>query len=403
MISPAPGAGRRARAAAGGPPVVAVVDSYPRVLLGAQRHLLEWLDAWDRSRATPLVLTPADGPLCDEVRARGVRLEVVPYPAALDRYGGRLMAGGAVAKAGRAAAAARYAWGAGRALRRNGVAAVLCDDLRGVLTFGVAAKALGLPLARWVNLADPLGLPDRLEARLCDRLLLIADAMRHRYPPSQVEKYADKFRTILGGIDLDAAAGAAPDRARFGVADDEFVVVTVGSVNRRKGVDRLLAAWAGVPDRLPNARLLIAGAPGASEEERAFADSLRQRTPPHVSFLGPRDDIPALMRSADAFALASRQEGMPRVLQEAMACRLPCVAAGVGGVPEVVADGETGFVVDGDDADEFRDAILRLGADAGLRRRMGEAGRRRAERLFGGETHRTKLLGEIYDLPGLKS
>ena len=383
------------------PPVVVLVDSYPKRLLGAQRRLLEWLDRWDRARATPVVVAPAEGDLPAAVRDRGVRLVLAPYPKALDLYGGGLLAGGPARKAARGLAAARYAWGLRGLLKREGAAAVHCDDMRGVLTAGVAAKSLGLPLSRWSNLESPLGLLDKLELPLCDRVLLISDAMRDKYPPAQVKKYGHKLRTIYGGIDLSAVDAAGPDRARFGVPEDAFVVAHAGSLNRRKGLDRLLAAWPRVVDAVPHARLLSAGGPGELAEDRAFAGSLPNRDLPSVTRLGHREDVPTLMHSADVCVLPSRHEGMGRVLVEAMAAGKPCVGSPAGGIPEVILHERTGLIVDDpDDPAALADALVRLARDPDLRTRFGEAGRHRARTAFDGATCTDALLDELYALPG---
>jgi glycosyltransferase involved in cell wall biosynthesis len=101
-----------------------------------------------------------------------------------------------------------------------------------------------------------------------------------------------------------------------------------------------------------------------------------------LDLLGERDDVPDLLATADVFVLPSKSEGMPISVLEAMAAGLPVVASAVGGVPEVVVDGETGFLVPPGDPEALADALGRLLADGELRRRMGAAGRRRAELRF---------------------
>jgi glycosyltransferase involved in cell wall biosynthesis len=89
-------------------------------------------------------------------------------------------------------------------------------------------------------------------------------------------------------------------------------------------------------------------------------------------------DIPALLRTADVFVLSSRWEGLPLAIIEAMMSGLPVVGTRVGGVAEVMVDGETGLLVPPKDPEALASALNRLLEDAGLRRQMGEAGRRRA-------------------------
>ena len=103
---------------------------------------------------------------------------------------------------------------------------------------------------------------------------------------------------------------------------------------------------------------------------------------PAVQLLGERGDVRELLADADVFVLSSRSEGLPISILEAMAAGLPVVASCVGGVGEIVVDAETGFLVPVGNEGALAAAIERLLADSSLRRRLGAAGRARAEELF---------------------
>jgi glycosyltransferase involved in cell wall biosynthesis len=96
----------------------------------------------------------------------------------------------------------------------------------------------------------------------------------------------------------------------------------------------------------------------------------------------PPEEMPAAYADAEVFCLPSWWEAMPLSVLEAMAAGLPVVASAVGGLPEMVSDGETGFLVAPGDAAGLGDALARLVADPALRARMGAAGRRRARERF---------------------
>jgi glycosyltransferase involved in cell wall biosynthesis len=98
--------------------------------------------------------------------------------------------------------------------------------------------------------------------------------------------------------------------------------------------------------------------------------------------VGERDDVPGLLSDADVFVLASRSEGLPLSVIEAMAAGLPVVASDVGGLRELVRDAETGVLVPPSDATALASALRPLLADRQLRRRLGVAGRARAKALF---------------------
>jgi glycosyltransferase involved in cell wall biosynthesis len=115
-----------------------------------------------------------------------------------------------------------------------------------------------------------------------------------------------------------------------------------------------------------------------------------------AELLGERRDVRQLLGSADLFVLSSRSEGLPLSILEAMASGLPVVASAVGGIPEVVIHDETGLLVPPGDPDALADALRRLLADPALRRRLGAAGRARAEREFSLERARRAHV-ELYE------
>src|SRR5690606_18024107 len=142
---------------------------------------------------------------------------------------------------------------------------------------------------------------------------------------------------------------------------------------------------------LPNARVAVVGAPEA-ETDRAYAAALPNRDHPRVAFLGRREDMPDVMQSLDVLVIPSRHEGMGRVTAEAMAAAKPVAGARTGGIPEIVADGETGLLFDGDDADGLLAALIRLGRSPELRARLGAAGRCRVARHFDAAVQTGKVL-----------
>jgi glycosyltransferase involved in cell wall biosynthesis len=133
---------------------------------------------------------------------------------------------------------------------------------------------------------------------------------------------------------------------------------------------------------------IVGDGPDRPEVEAALGDA--------GELLGERGDVPQLLASADVFVLSSRSEGLPMSILEAMAAGLPVVASAVGGIPELVADGETGLLVPPGDADALAAALQRLVGDPELRRRMGAASAERAEREFSLEAVRAAHVA-LYD------
>ena len=189
-----------------------------------------------------------------------------------------------------------------------------------------------------------------------------------------------RARTCRAGRTVVIHNGIALDRPRrpSRSAAGPVTLLSVGRLRAPKDFRTLLHAMAAL-DR-GTARLRIAGdGPDRAELEHEIA---RLGLGSVVELLGTRDDVDELLAGADVFVLSSASEGLPMSVLEAMAAGLPVVASAVGGVPELVRDGETGALVPPGDSAALASALRTIVADPALRERLGEAGRRRAEQEF---------------------
>ena len=213
-----------------------------------------------------------------------------------------------------------------------------------------------------------------------DCFLAISHAVRDRLVADGIP--SRKVEIVHEGVDVERAA-AVPSgnvHAALFLPTRAPVVGNVGALVAQKNQHMLIDAAALVVRDVPDARFVILG---EGELRSTLEDQIRQKhLERHVFLAGFRADVLELMKDFDVFALSSMQEGMCTSLVDAMAAAKPTVATSVGGVPEVVADGETGFLVAAKDHHALADRIVRLLKDEALRRRMGEAGLARARRLF---------------------
>jgi glycosyltransferase involved in cell wall biosynthesis len=164
-------------------------------------------------------------------------------------------------------------------------------------------------------------------------------------------------------------------RTAHGFASDDLLVASVGRFDPQKNPLGLIAAFARAAAGRPALRLAMAGEGALLEASRALAEKLGIGA--RVSFLGLLERVPEMLSACDLFALASHWEGAPMAVIEAMAAGLPVVATAVGGVPELVVDGENGLLTPPGDAEALAAALaaladgpekrLRFGAAAGLR------------------------------------
>jgi len=157
----------------------------------------------------------------------------------------------------------------------------------------------------------------------------------------------------------------------------------------------LLRALPLVKEKIPHAHALLIGRDsGIQKELEAYA---REREVlPSITFTGPRQDIPELLSLMDISVLTSREEGFPNALLESMAAGIPVVATRVGGIPEVVVEGETAFLVEPDDHEALALRITELLSDPAMARSMGAKGRERVTTVFTMEAMVTST-EEIYD------
>jgi glycosyltransferase involved in cell wall biosynthesis len=187
---------------------------------------------------------------------------------------------------------------------------------------------------------------------------------------------------IHSGVDLNcfkrSKTESNPRRNELGIPPDSLVVGFVGWLIPIKGVTYLVNAMAEVVQRHPNSLLVLVGK-GDEKGEEEF--KLRERVASlgledRVRFLGWRPDVDEIMGCFDIFVLPSLNEGMGRVLVEAMSASLPIVASRVGGIPDLVKDGENGLLVPPADAGALEQAISDLLSDKAKRKSMGETGKR---------------------------
>jgi glycosyltransferase involved in cell wall biosynthesis len=215
------------------------------------------------------------------------------------------------------------------------------------------------------------------------------------YTRSQVLRVSDtsewpKIRVVRCGIDLDRLA-PRPSRP----AGTPFRVVTVGRLAPEKGLMVLLEALLRLQESGIDVALSVVG---SGRHEAAIADFVaRNGLGERVSLVGevPADQVPGLLREADAFCLPSFAEGVPMAIVEAMAIGIPVVSTQVGGIPEVVIAGTTGICVPAGRSDLLAEGIAALATDPERGLAFSTAARRRVEELYDARKTTLHLLETI--------
>jgi glycosyltransferase involved in cell wall biosynthesis len=266
---------------------------------------------------------------------------------------------------------AREVWSFGRWCRAKRVAVVHTAEVSANI-FGLPGAALGgVPVRignrREINPDKTLTtIATQRAAYMCaHRIVANSAAAAARLQAEGVS--ARKITVVRNGLDVERfvprARRAAPRH-----------VVVVAHLRREKGHDVLVDAAPHVLRRFPDARFDIVG---EGPEMDPLLRRVRERGVAHAfTFFGHRDDVAERLAASDIFVLPSRSEASPNALLEAMAAGLPVVASAVGGIPELVDDSRTGFLVPAGNARVLAERICQLMADSSRGARIGDAARR---------------------------
>jgi glycosyltransferase involved in cell wall biosynthesis len=334
---------------------------------GAERQLVELASRLPRDRFEPMVCVLSDrGPLARELDAAGVPV------VCFNKRRGILSAatGGLV-----------------RLVKRERPAIIHSYLFSGNWRSLVAGRLLRVPLVvssvRNVDIHSRLWLNvlERMFAYLVDRVIANAEAVKdyvvgaHWIPPQRIH-------VIHNGVAMERFGPHAPPGR---------TVAMLASLTPKKAPFTFLDAAALVRQRVPDARFLVIGDGPLRGALEARARSLGLGDA--VRFVGETDDAPGALAGADVSVLTSIKEGCSNVVLESMAAGCPMVATAVGGNPELIEDGVTGYLVPAGDANAVADRIVRLLSEPGLAARMGEAARAHVVTEFSAERMVEKTVG----------
>jgi len=221
---------------------------------------------------------------------------------------------------------------------------------------------------------------ERRAARYTTAFVTVADAMIEQSVDAEIAP-REKFTTIRSGLETERFAPNADARARhrreWGIGESDIVIGSVARLFENKGYEEIFAAMPEAVRREPRLRFVWVG-DGANRgeyERRLQAMGMRER----VRLLGlvRPDEVASILNGFDMLVHASRWEGLPRSIVQALLTEVPAISFDNDGAPEVVRSGETGILVALGDVVGLGDAMVKLAADAESRRRMGAEGRRR--------------------------
>lgn len=166
----------------------------------------------------------------------------------------------------------------------------------------------------------------------------------------------------------------------IGLKSGEKIVCSIANLTEQKGHQYLLKAIPAVLSKVPNAHFVLVGDGDLKQSLMDLADELKISK--HIHLLGKRRDISIILSASDAVVLSSLWEGFPLVILESFSLGKPVIVTDVGGIKELVTDGETGFIVKPKDCDALADAMIKILSDDEKRKEMGIRGREFVSRNF---------------------
>jgi len=363
------------------------------VVGGSLTGVLELIAHLDRRRFEPMLVLFEPKPIVADLEAQGVRVHVLPAPAAaVPAARGALPRRVLARVAELSCVVVPRARALVQLLRREQPDLVYCSNgVAPSLPAVVAAAWCGVPIICHFKGFSHVGPIARLLSRRVDTAICMTDEIVGHVRAQGVRPR--QFLTIFDGIDLASCVpghGAAV-RREFGIPADAPVVGIVGHIQPWKGQLLAVEAVARARRRIPDLRCLVVG--GVHRRGVEYAERLRERIAApdlagHVVLTGARRDVLACMDAMDVVLHTSiDREPFGRVLIEAMAVGRPVIAPREGGPLVIVADGETGLLVPPRDPDALAAGIVELLSDSSRRLAMGRAARARVEKVFGIREH----------------
>jgi len=339
---------------------------------GAPLHVLRLMKA-DIARGHTVGLACAPEPrLCSEARDLGVEVFPTPHFVKPIRPLRDLRAACAVLRTARSFKPdllSAHSTKAGFAARIAGAL------IRKPVVFTAHGWAFTEGKPNWHRSVFPVA--ERLAARHTTKIICVSEHDRNLALRFRVGRQ-DQLVTIHVGVDPTRFAKMDRSAARRNLGlEDKITVTSVVRLTRQKDPLTLLKAFETLKT---DAHLLLVGDGELRTSVEEFV--VEHRLADTVHLLGERKDIPEILAASDVFVLSSRWEGLPGAVIEAMLAGLPVVATSVGGTPELVEEGVTGFLVPCGDPQALADRLQRLLDNEGLRRSMGAKGREKALRQF---------------------
>ena len=351
---------------------------------GGQKSLFLLLERLNREKYKPILICPSYGNFIKKIERLGIETSLMKT--------GRLRNPNIFAFVSTIRKLSKF-------IRQNNIDLIHTDARRQTIYAGVAAKLTKTPLVWHVRISDPeIKQYDKILSFLASKVIAVSKAVEARLEKSAPQ--STKTIVIYNGINLVEYGPQPPDEIllkELGIEKNCILIGTASQLIPSKGHGVFVESAARVIESIPEAKFIIIGNGNESYKKELFDQSKELGIENKVIFAGYRENIPQLINLMDIVVLPSTHpEGFSRLILEAMASFKPVIATAVGGNPEAVENGTTGFIVKAGDVDNLAQAISKLAQNEILRNHMGIAGRKRVEEFFSIEKN-VALTEKVYE------
>jgi glycosyltransferase involved in cell wall biosynthesis len=246
----------------------------------------------------------------------------------------------------------------------------------------IASKITGIPALQHSRIETTLNSFEIKAVNLwLKKMICVSEGVKNSFIRQGIDK--SKCVVVYNGIAIETVPKTSRQdiRKAWGISDNEIVIGTVGSLIKRKRIKDLIESIAVIAHRSEQPMKCMTVGKG-QEKSNLIEMVKRKNLDGRVIFTGFQADAISYINALDIFAMPSENEGLPRVILEAMLMGKPVIASDITGTSELVVDGETGFLVPVGKTDAIAGAILRLIQNPALRKQMGEKAKERIIRNF---------------------
>ena len=370
--------------------------SHGPLLYGAQRSLLAFLTGVNREIIEPFLLIPREGPLADEARKLDIPVIILPV--------NHWVAFGDTAKMNYFRRVTKVLYGLKK--RVADIASVITQhDIDLVYTNTVtliegalAARATKRPhlwhLREHVSgnkdlkAALSATLISKTIAALSDKIIMNSQSLGEGY---KISLKNNKVAVVYNGVDLNSFPLSNDNqhifRQELGLGQSTKVISLIGSITPRKGLNTFIEMSSKLTSNFDDIAFIVAGDGEARLTSELKAKVNQLGLSDRFHFVGWRTDVDSILRDTDLLVVSAEQEPFGRTVVEAMAAGVPVVSTRCGGPEEIIIDGETGFLVPANGADELASAAAKVLSDPALASAFSTKGRLRVEKMFSEEAY----------------